>query len=182
MNLSSYWQTKEKGIELSGKYEVGIDIGGTFTDVVILDSDSSRLIVGKSLTSSDNPAKAVIDVIREMLAREKIAAQEVAKAIHGTTLVSNLIIERKGATVGLLTTRGFRDALEIGRETRYDIYDIFLELPKPLVPRQRRIEVTERMDNTGQPLTPLRQKEAERAACIGSKREAGCPSRSRSSI
>jgi len=163
LNLSSYWQTKEKGVELSGKYEVGIDIGGTFTDVVILDPDSSRLIVGKSLTSSDNPAKAVIDVIGEMLAREKIAAQEVIKAIHGTTLVTNLIIERKGATVGLLTTRGFRDALEIGRETRYDIYDIFLELPKPLVSRQRRIEVTERMDNTGQPLTPLGQKEAERA-------------------
>jgi len=148
---------------LPGKYQVGIDIGGTFTDVVILDPDSGRLIVGKRLTSSDNPAQAVIDVIGEMLEREEIAAGEVNKAIHGTTLVANLIIERKGATVGLLTTRGFRDALEIGRETRYDIYDIFLELPKPLVSRRNRIEVTERMDNRGQPLTPLTQEEAERA-------------------
>ena len=148
---------------MPGRYEVGIDIGGTFTDVVILDPESGRLAVGKRLTSSDNPAQAVIDVIGEMLEREEIAAGEVNKAIHGTTLVANLIIERKGATVGLLTTRGFRDALEIGRETRYDIYDIFLELPKPLVSRQRRIEVNERMDNIGQPLTPLTREEAERA-------------------
>lgn len=145
------------------KYEVGIDIGGTFTDVIILDPDSGRLAVGKRLTSSDNPAQAVIDVMGEMLEREKIAAEEVSKAIHGTTLVANLIIERNGAIIGLLTTRGFRDALEIGREMRYDIYDIFLELPRPLVSRQRRIEVTERMDNNGQTLIPLTQEEAERA-------------------
>jgi N-methylhydantoinase A len=142
---------------------VGIDIGGTFTDVVILDSDSGRVSVGKRLTSSGSPARAVIEVMREMLERDNIAGHEVDKAIHGTTLVANVIIERKGAATGLLTTRGFRDALEIGREMRYDIYDIFLELPKPLCPRRWRLEITERLDNQGEVVVPLIPEEAERA-------------------
>jgi len=145
------------------KYQVGIDIGGTFTDVVILDPKSGRVSLGKKLTSTDNPARAVIEVMREMLQRDDIPAAQVSKAIHGTTLVTNLIIERKGALTGVLTTRGFRDALEIGREMRYDIYDIFLELPKPLSPRRLRVEVTERLDNNGQVLNPLTREEAERA-------------------
>jgi len=146
------------------EYQVGIDIGGTFTDVVILDPASGRVSLGKQLTSTDNPARAVIEVIREMLGRDKIAPRQVVKAIHGTTLVTNLIIERKGALTGVLTTRGFRDALEIAREMRYDIYDIFLELPKPLVPRRRRLEVAERLDNRGDVIIPLTPDEAERAA------------------
>jgi len=145
------------------KYQVGIDIGGTFTDVVILDPKSGRVSLGKKLTSTDNPARAVIEVMREMLQRDDIPAARVSKAIHGTTLVTNLIIERKGALTGVLTTRGFRDALEIGREMRYDIYDIFLELPRPLSPRRLRVEVTERLDNNGQVLNPLTREEAERA-------------------
>jgi N-methylhydantoinase A len=148
---------------VANEYQVGIDIGGTFTDVVILDPASGRVSLGKRLTSTENPARAVLEVIREMLERDGIAAPRVVKAIHGTTLVTNLLIERKGALTGLLTTRGFRDALEIGREMRYDIYDIFLELPRPLVPRRRRVEVAERLDNKGQVLTSLAPGEAERA-------------------
>lgn len=148
---------------MPGTYEIGIDIGGTFTDVVILDVERDRLVAGKALTSTESPARAVLDIIREMLAHEGIQAEDVTKAIHGTTLVTNLIIERKGAPTALLTTRGFRDALEIGRETRYDIYDIFLELPKPLVPRRRRLEVTERLDNAGRVMIPLTPEEAQRA-------------------
>jgi N-methylhydantoinase A len=148
---------------VADEYQVGIDIGGTFTDVVILDPASGRLSLGKRLTSTDNPARAVTEVLREMLERDGIAARQVVKAIHGTTLVTNLIIERKGASTGLLTSRGFRDALEIGREMRYDIYDIFLELPRPLVPRRQRLEVAERLDHRGQVLTPLTPEEAERA-------------------
>ena len=148
---------------MTNEYQVGIDIGGTFTDVVILDPASGRLSLGKRLTSTDNPARAVTEVLREMLERDGVAARQVVKAIHGTTLVTNLIIERKGASTGLLTSRGFRDALEIGREMRYDIYDIFLELPRPLVPRRQRLEVAERLDHRGQVLTPLTPEEAERA-------------------
>ncbi|KPK89035.1 MAG: methylhydantoinase [Deltaproteobacteria bacterium SM23_61] len=150
-------------IGVATEYQVGIDIGGTFTDVVILEPASGRLSLGKSLTSTDNPARAVIQVLREMLGRDGIAARQVAKAIHGTTLVTNLIIERKGALTGLLTSRGFRDALEIGREMRYDIYDIFLELPRPLVPRRLRLEVGERLNHQGQVLVSLTPEEAERA-------------------
>ena len=148
---------------MADEYQVGIDIGGTFTDVVILNPASGQLFLGKRLTSTDNPARAVTEVIREMLERDGIAPPKVVKAIHGTTLVTNLIIERKGARTGLLTTRGFRDALEIGREMRYDIYDIFLELPRPLVPRRQRLEVTERLDHKGEVLIPLTAGEAERA-------------------
>jgi len=148
---------------VADEYQVGIDIGGTFTDVVILDPASGRLSLGKRLTSTDNPARAVTEVLREMLERDGIAARQVVKAIHGTTLVTNLVIERKGASTGLLTSRGFRDALEIGREMRYDIYDIFLELPRPLVPRRQRLEVAERLDHRGQILTPLTPEEAEGA-------------------
>jgi N-methylhydantoinase A len=154
---------RSEKIRVTTEYQVGIDIGGTFTDVVILEPASGRLSLGKSLTSTDNPARAVIQVLREMLGRDGIAARQVAKAIHGTTLVTNLIIERKGALTGLITSRGFRDALEIGREMRYDIYDIFLELPRPLVPRRLRLEVAERLDHKGQVLVPLTAEEAERA-------------------
>ena len=157
---------------------MGIDIGGTFTDVVIFDPDSGGVSVGKRLTSSGSPAQAVIEVMREMLERDDIDAREVGKAIHGTTLVTNAIIERKGAATGLLTTRGFRDALEIGREMRYDIYDIFLELPKPLCPRRWRLEVTERLDDQGRVLIPLTRLEAERAVdellALGVKSAAIC--------
>lgn len=145
------------------EFQIGIDIGGTFTDVVILEPASGRLSLGKKLTSTDNPARAVIEVIKEMLKRDKIEARAVNKAIHGSTIVTNLIIERKGALTGLLTTSGFRDALEIGREMRYDIYDIFLELPQPLVPRRLRLEVRERLDHRGQVLIPLTTQEAEGA-------------------
>jgi len=119
--------------------------------------------VGKKLSSGKSPVRAVIEGMRDMLENENIAAETIEKAIHGTTLITNLIIERKGAATGLLTTDGFRDALEIGREMRYDIYDIFLELPKPLSPRRHRLEVCERLDNSGRVLTPLTRKEAERA-------------------
>lgn len=146
---------------LQQEFQIGIDIGGTFTDVVILEPSSGRMSLGKKLTSPDNPARAVIDVISEMLKRDEISAPSVSKAIHGSTLVTNLIIERKGAVTGLITTQGFRDALEIGREMRYDIYDIFLELPQPLVPRRLRLEVRERLDHQGQVLIPLTRPEAE---------------------
>ncbi|MBW1697643.1 MAG: hydantoinase/oxoprolinase family protein [Deltaproteobacteria bacterium] len=154
--------TQRKTISTTPKYQLGIDIGGTFIDLVLLDPDSGRIAVGKKLSTGSDPVRAVIEGMEEMLERENIGAQQVNKAIHGTTLITNLIIERKGAKTGLLTTKGFRDALEIGREMRYDIYDIFLELPRPLSRRRHRLEVTERLDNHGNVLIPLTRKEAER--------------------
>ena len=141
-------------------YRVGVDIGGTFTDIFLLSSDGGEIAIGKVLTTPRDPAAAVVNGLQALLAERGILPQDVAHLVHGTTLITNAIIERKGAKTGLITTKGFRDALEIGRERRYDIYDISLENPEPLVPRFLRREVTERLDNTGRVMTPLNSQEA----------------------
>ena len=137
----------------AGTYRLGIDIGGTFTDLVLLSDDG--MAIGKVLTTPHDPAAAVLGGVRELLGQAAISPQRVSQLVHGTTLITNAIIERKGAKTGLITTRGFRDALEIGRERRYDIYDISLENPQPLVPRFLRREITERLDHRGAVLIPL---------------------------
>ena len=134
---------------------VGVDIGGTFTDIFLLSDDGTEIVIGKVLTTPRDPAAAVIQGLQTLLSERQLPPAAVTHLVHGTTLITNAIIERKGAKTGLLTTKGFRDALEIGRERRYDIYDISLENPEPLVPRFFRREVDERLDNTGRVMTPL---------------------------
>jgi N-methylhydantoinase A len=142
----------------------GVDIGGTFTDVVVVDEASGRLHIFKLLTTPDDPSRAAIDGIAGLLREQGLPSRAVNSVIHGTTLVTNTLIERKGAKAGLITTRGFRDILEIGREKRYDIYDLFLEMPKPpLAPRYLRREVTERVDSDGHVVTPLDEDEVRDA-------------------
>ena len=144
---------------------LAIDIGGTFTDIVCADLSSGSLKVGKVLTTSPDPAKGVLEAIARLLEKEDgFDVETVARAIHGTTLVTNALIERKGARTGLLITQGFRDALEIRREGRYDIYDLFLELPEPLVERRLRLEVPERLNVRGESLLRL-DEDAVRKAC-----------------
>jgi N-methylhydantoinase A len=126
-------------------FRAGVDIGGTFTDLILVDDTSGQLTVGKVLTTPSDPAQAVAEVLSDALQRAQAAPQAVQHVIHGTTLVTNAVIERKGARTALLTTRGFRDAYEIAREHRYDLYDLFLEMPTPLVPRHLRLEVDERI-------------------------------------
>ena len=134
---------------------VGVDIGGTFTDVLVYDGQGARFHIGKTLTTPDDPSRAVAEGLAGALADAGLSPAIVSGIVHGTTLVTNAIIERKGARTALLTTRGFRDAVEIGREHRYDLYDIFLELPKPLVPRRLRLELDERVLADGSVLQPL---------------------------
>ena len=141
-------------------YRVGVDIGGTFTDIFLLCEESGEVAIGKVLTTPRDPAAAVVNGLRDLLAEQGVAPAAVTHLVHGTTLITNAIIERKGAKTGLITTTGFRDALEIGRERRYDIYDISLENPEPLVPRFFRREVNERLDYTGRVVTPLDPAEA----------------------
>src|SRR2546425_2078518 len=136
-------------------YRVGVDIGGTFTDIFLLSEEGGEVAIGKVLTTPRNPAEAVVNGFQALLREQGIAPAVVTHLVHGTTLITNAIIERKGAKTGLITTTGFRDALEIGRERRYDIYDISLENPEPLVPRFLRREVNERLDHTGRVVTPL---------------------------
>ncbi|MEP7104674.1 MAG: hydantoinase/oxoprolinase family protein, partial [Chloroflexota bacterium] len=126
-------------------YRVGVDIGGTFTDLILVDGATGAFTVAKSLTTPDDPSRAVETALAGALTAAGRAASEVDQVIHGTTLVTNAIIERKGARTALLATAGFRDAIEIGREARFELYDIELELPEPLVPRYLRFDVPERM-------------------------------------
>jgi N-methylhydantoinase A len=130
---------------MAGRYRVGVDIGGTFTDLILVDDQTGELTVGKVLTTPADPSQAVADVLADAVQRGHAPPDQVRNVVHGTTLVTNAIIERKGALTALLTTKGFRDAYEIAREHRYDLYDLFLEMPRPLVPRYLRLEVDERV-------------------------------------
>jgi len=139
------------------RYRLGFDIGGTFTDFVLVDEQTGRVFVEKVLTTPRDPAEGVMDGLRALLPQAHAGGADLSIAIHATTLIANAILERKGAATALLTTEGFRDVLEMGTEVRYDIYDLFLERPEPLVPRQRRFEVRERLDKDGAVLVPLDQ-------------------------
>jgi len=130
-------------------YRIGVDIGGTFTDVVLWDLGNSRTEKTKLLTTPDDPSRAVMAGISRILDEHGIAPGEVDAVIHGTTLVANALIERKGVKTGLITTRGFRDVLEIGREWRYDLFDLEIEMPEPIADRPRRREITERIGPDG---------------------------------
>ncbi|HEX5815687.1 MAG TPA: hydantoinase/oxoprolinase family protein, partial [Methylomirabilota bacterium] len=143
-------------------YRVGFDVGGTFTDFV-LQSPAGDLTTGKRLTTYPDPSEACLAGLDALLARAGVAWADVGQAVHGTTLGSNVVIERKARGVGLLTTRGFRDVLVIGREKRYQVYDLQIEKPAPLVPRRLIGEVTERVLADGSVRTPLDEADARRA-------------------
>ncbi len=145
-------------------FHLGVDVGGTFTDFVLTDDDARVVAVHKLLTTPDEPSAAIIAGARELLGRERIAPADVRTVVHGTTLAANAIIQRTGAPTALLTTRGFRDVLEMGSEQRYDIHDLFLRFPVPLVPRHRRIEVGERLTSQGSVLAPLPDEEVRAGA------------------
>ena len=153
---------------------IGSDIGGTFTDFVEIDESTGRVEIYKTLTTPDDPSRAVDQGVIELTSRQGRTARSIDVMVHGTTLVINAVIERKGAVTGLITTRGFRDVLEIGREKRFDAYDLQIEFPAPLVPRHRRLEVEERMHASGKVLTPL--DEASVRDAVANLLEQGCES------
>jgi len=134
---------------------LGIDIGGTFTDIVVYDHAGGRRHNHKELTTPEDPVLGVVRGIRKVFERDALAYGAVQRVVHATTLFTNALIERRGAKTALLVTQGFRDVLEIRRENKYELYDIFIDLPRPLVPRSLCIEVPERMSAQGEPLLPL---------------------------
>ncbi len=146
------------------RYRVGADIGGTFTDLIVVNQETGAFSIGKVLTTPDDPSEAVETTLTETLSRFHVKANQVEHLIHGTTLVTNAMIERKGASTALLTTAGFRDSIEIGRETRYDLYDLMLEQPRPLVPRYLRFDITQRTLVDGTEHQPLDQEQVRRLA------------------
>ena len=137
------------------KLRVGVDIGGTFTDFALFDECGSEIAVAKRLTTPADPSIAVIEGTAALLQREGVPMAEVESIVHGTTLVTNAVIERRGAKTGMLVTAGFRDILDMGFEQRYDLFDLRLTWPDPLVPRRLRREVSERVGHNGQVVTPL---------------------------
>jgi N-methylhydantoinase A len=155
------------------RYRVGIDIGGTFTDLVLIDDETGEQAVGKILTTPDDPSQAVEEGLCEVLEREGVEAGQLSMVVHGTTLVTNALIERRGARTALLTTEGFRDAIAIGTEHRYDMYDVFIEKPKPLVPRSLRYGVRERSLDDGSVLHQLDEEQVRSIAKELMEREVG---------
>ena len=135
---------------------LGADIGGTFTDVVLSRADGSLHAV-KQLSSPEAPERSVLDAVARVLAESGVAASEVQRAVHGTTLATNAVIERKGARVAFLTTAGFGDLLRIGREARVEDerYDLHFRAPLPPLPRRQIFEVPERMSARGEVLRAL---------------------------
>lgn len=142
------------------KPRLGIDIGGTFTDFALFDARRGLLAVHKQLTTPADPAAAVLEGTTTLLAREQVAMTDLEAIVHGTTLVTNAIIERRGAVTGMLTTAGFRDALDMRHEKRYDVFDLRITFPKPIVPRSLRREVSERVHYDGSVEHPLVLEEA----------------------
>ena len=143
---------------------IGIDVGGTFTDLVAVDEESGEARHFKLPSTPSDPAIAIADGVAALLQQAGLSGEAIAFLGHGTTVVTNLIIERRGAATALLTTAGFRDVIEIGRQTRPDLYDYTVERAPPLVPRHRRIEIAERLDADGKVLVPLDEDAVARAA------------------
>ncbi len=141
---------------------LGVDIGGTFTDVV-LEVAAERWST-KVLTTYAAPEEAIIEGMHHVCAKASLEPRAIGQIIHGTTLATNALIERRGAKTALVTTRGFRDVIEMRTESRFEQYDLNLVLPEPLLPRNRRYVVNERMDATGQALIPLDRAEVEALA------------------
>ena len=134
---------------MSAPLSLGIDIGGTFTDVVIHDPRDGRAVIWKESTTPDDPSRGALEGTRRVLEKAGAKPEQIGRVVHATTLFTNALIERKGAKTGLLTTAGFRDVLEIARERKYELYDLFIEMPKPLVPRPWRREAMERLAADG---------------------------------
>src|ERR671936_1940036 len=143
-------------------FRVGVDIGGTFTDIVFLDADG-RIHVRKVSSSVDDYARAIVEGVRELFHDTGLDGGDVGEVLHGTTVASNAILELRGARTGLITTRGFRDVLEIRRIRMPKLYDLGWEKPPPLVERYLRLEVDERVDARGEIVKALDPADVERA-------------------
>ena len=132
---------------MSADWRLAVDIGGTFTDVVLLDGASGRVVVDKTLTTPAAPLDGVRTGVRSLLARAGVSPAEItAPIVHATTLITNALIEGKLGRAGVVTTFGFGDTLLIRNEHRYDMYDLQIEFPAPPVPRDRVVEIDERVE------------------------------------
>ena len=128
---------------------IGIDVGGTFTDFIAYNDDTGDSVTFKTSSTPKDPANAIVDGLKVMMERFGISKESIAQVGHGTTVGTNTLIQRKGARVALITTKGFRDVLEIGRQTRPGFFDMYTDWPPAVVPRTRRFEIDERVGADG---------------------------------
>jgi N-methylhydantoinase A len=142
-------------------WRVGVDIGGTFTDVAVVEEASGRIGVAKVLSTPGDLAEGVLHALQSAMRRYDVVNTEVGLLVHATTVVTNAILEEKGARAALITTRGFRDVLELRRSARANLYDLFQDAPKTLIPRRRRFEISERIGADGKIVTPLAEDEID---------------------
>ena len=142
---------------MTAQARLGIDIGGTFTDFALetIENGHTRHYFAKVLTTPQAPEMAVLEGVDRVLAQAGLRADQLVSVVHGTTLATNAVIERRGARIAFITTEGFRDTLEMGTESRYDHYDLNVDKPAPMVPRDLRFVVPERMSASGAVLKPL---------------------------
>ncbi|WP_282605691.1 hydantoinase/oxoprolinase family protein [Pelagibius sp. Alg239-R121] len=134
---------------------IGVDVGGTFTDFTARNTESGESCIHKRPSTPDDPSRAVLEGLRELKEKAGIPDDDIERFAHGTTVATNALLQRKGATVGVVTTKGFRDLLEIGRQVRPLIYDLQIDAPAPLAERENRLEVSERIGSEGQVVTEL---------------------------
>ena len=138
-------------------YRLGIDIGGTFTDATLINETTGEIRIGKVPSTPKDPSRGFLVATQRLLRDNNISPASVSYLVHGTTIATNAIIERKLAKTGFVTTEGFRDMLEIARQIRPSLYDLQFEKPQPLVPRYLCFGVPERLDAKGKILTPLNE-------------------------
>jgi N-methylhydantoinase A len=160
-----------KQLTVESALRIGIDIGGTFTDFVVFHPVSGKIETFKLLSTSHNPAEVVIEGLARISKQWDLNDEMLVTIIHGSTVATNALLERKGARTALITTRGFRDVIQIGRQNRPDLYDLFTTSPPPLVPDELRFEITERIGPTGEIQIPLANESLEALyADLGSRR------------
>ena len=136
------------GVHITGlgmSWRLGVDVGGTFTDFFAFNESNGNFHVGKWPSTPSNPARAILDGLDKLSSQYGIDLVEVTQIAHGTTVGTNALIQRRGGKVALITTKGFRDLLEIGRQTRPHMYDLHKDNPPPLISRQNRLELDERI-------------------------------------
>src|SRR5687768_6383011 len=136
-------------------WRIGVDIGGTFTDVALIDDVTGRIGVAKAPTTPRDFAQGVLTALDAAMRRYEVPAGDVGLLAHATTIVTNALLEEKGARAALVATRGFRDVLELRRSARADLYDLFQDAPGTLIPRRRRFEIAERIGADGKVVIPL---------------------------
>lgn len=146
------------------RFRIGIDVGGTFTDICLFNEDSKQVFVEKTSSTPEDSSLGIREGLRNILSSIGASGKEVVYLAHGTTVATNTLLQHNGARTGLITTKGFRDLLEIGRQTRPNLYDMQVDKPEPLVPRDVRLEVAERVYSDGRVLLPLDDRECREAA------------------